>query len=90
MVPKNQPSYSLLLLVRKQHIDESLRVEYTTAGDDEVWIPPGKKTKNFFFWKKYFLLAPRILDTGGPRYMRSFNSEFFVYAIKNNTIEPIL
>ena len=31
----------VLFSVRKQHIDECLRVEYTTAGDDEVWIPPG-------------------------------------------------
>jgi hypothetical protein len=56
-----------MFLVRKQHIDESLRVEYTTAGDDEVWIPPGKKwmkikgvdfTKLFLPSKK--LLAHRV------------------------------
>jgi hypothetical protein len=33
--------------VRKQHIDDSLRVEYTSAGDDEVWIPPGKVFCNY-------------------------------------------
>ena len=34
--------FHVLIAVRKQHIDDSLRVEYTTAADDEVWIPPGK------------------------------------------------
>ena len=41
--------FHVLIAVRKQHIDDSLRVEYTTAADDEVWIPPGKYFVFTFF-----------------------------------------
>jgi len=37
----------ILLTARKRSLNDSLRVEYSVSGDDEVWIPPGNSIKIF-------------------------------------------